>query len=112
MKELDILKMQLHIRSLTHMQCVCVLVTQSCPTLCDPMDYSPSGSSVHGILQARILEWFDISSSTHTHRHRANPDSSGQFSGFCKGFCKPRSNRRNHTHKIVRQKSLTFCMKT
>ena len=30
----------------------CVLVTQSCPTLCDPTDYSPPGSSVHGILQA------------------------------------------------------------
>ena len=30
---------------------------QSCPTLCDPMDCSPPGSSVHGILQARILEW-------------------------------------------------------
>jgi len=30
---------------------------QSCLTLCDPMDYSPPGSSVHGILQARILEW-------------------------------------------------------
>jgi len=29
----------------------------SCPTLCDPMDCSPPGSSVHGILQARILEW-------------------------------------------------------
>ena len=29
---------------------------QSCPTLCDPMDGSPPGSSVHGILQARILE--------------------------------------------------------
>ena len=34
-----------------------VLVTWLCPTLCDPMDYSPPGSSVHGILQARILEW-------------------------------------------------------
>ena len=30
---------------------------QSCPTLCDPRDCSPSGSSVHGILQGRILEW-------------------------------------------------------
>ena len=29
----------------------------SCPTLCDPMDYSLPGSSVHGILQARVLEW-------------------------------------------------------
>ena len=32
-------------------------VAQSCPTLCDPMDCSSPGSSVHGILQARILEW-------------------------------------------------------
>ena len=33
------------------------LVTQLCLTLCDPMDCSPPGFSVHGILQARILEW-------------------------------------------------------
>ena len=32
-------------------------VAQLCPTLCNPMDYSPPGSSVHGILQARIREW-------------------------------------------------------
>jgi len=38
-----------------------VLVPQSCPTLCDPMDCSPLGSSVHGIFQARILEWVAIS---------------------------------------------------
>ena len=36
-------------------------VTQSCPTLCDPVDYSPPGSSIHGILQASILEWVTIS---------------------------------------------------
>ena len=36
------------------------LVTQSCLTLCHPMDCSPPGSSVHGILQARILEWVAI----------------------------------------------------
>ena len=30
---------------------------QSCPTLCDPIDGSPSGSTVPGILQARVLEW-------------------------------------------------------
>ena len=36
---------------------------QSCPILCEPMDCSPPGSSVHGILQARILEWVAISSS-------------------------------------------------
>ena len=37
-----------------------LLVAQSCLTLCDPMDCSPPGSSVHGILQARILEWVAI----------------------------------------------------
>ena len=36
---------------------------QSCPILSDPMDHSPPGSSVHGILQARMLEWIAISSS-------------------------------------------------
>ena len=39
---------------------VCVLVAQSCPTLCNPVDCSPPGSSVHGILQARILGWVAI----------------------------------------------------
>ena len=34
---------------------------QSCPTLCDPRDGSPPGFSVHGILQARTLEWVAIS---------------------------------------------------
>ena len=36
---------------------------QSCPTLCDPMDFSPKGSSVHGILWATILEWVAMPSS-------------------------------------------------
>ena len=36
--------------------CVCAQLLQLCPTLCDPMDYSPPGSSVHGIFQAQILE--------------------------------------------------------
>ena len=38
------------------MQCACARLLQSCPTLCDLMDYSPPGSSVRGILQERILE--------------------------------------------------------
>ena len=44
---------------LNNSNCNCseVLVTPSCLTFCNPMDCSPSGSSVHGILQARILEW-------------------------------------------------------
>ena len=33
---------------------------QSCPTLCDPMDGSPPGSPIHGIFQARVLEWVAI----------------------------------------------------
>ena len=36
---------------------MCAKLLQLCPTLCDPMDWSLPGSSVHGILQARILEW-------------------------------------------------------
>ena len=43
---------------------VAVLLTQSCPNLCNPMDYSSLGSSVHGILQARILEWLAITYSS------------------------------------------------
>ena len=39
---------------------ICVLAAQSCPPLCDPMDCSPPGFSVHGILQTRILEWVAI----------------------------------------------------
>ena len=42
---------------------VCVWVTQSCLTLCVPMDCSPPGSSVCGIFEARIQEWVAISSS-------------------------------------------------
>ena len=42
-------------------------VAQSCLTLCNPMDHSPPGSSLHGILQTRILEWF------------ARPSSRGSF---------------------------------
>ena len=39
---------------------VCILITQSCLIICDPMDCSPRGSSVHGIPQARILQWVAI----------------------------------------------------
>ena len=39
---------------------MCVLITQSCPTLCDPLNCSLPGSSVLGILQARVLEWVAI----------------------------------------------------
>ena len=45
-------------------------VAQLYPTLCDPMDCSLSGSSVHGILQARILEWVAVPFSRGSSQHR------------------------------------------
>ena len=54
-----------------NMVCVCVLVAQSCPIPCNPMDCTPPGSSVHGILQARVLEWVAIP--------------------FCRGSSRPRN---------------------
>ena len=54
--------------------CFCYLVTMSCPILCDLMYCSLPGSSVHGILQTRILEWVAIPSSRGSSRHRdSNP---------------------------------------
>ena len=47
-----------------------MLVAQSCPTVCDPTDCSPPGFSVHGILQARILEWIAIPFSRGTSQPR------------------------------------------
>ena len=47
---------------------------QVCPNLCDPMDCSPPGSSVHGILQARILDWVTMPSSRGSFQpQRSNP---------------------------------------
>ena len=65
-------------------------VTQSCPTLCDPMDCSLPGSSVHGIFQARVLEWGAIAFSNdqprqHIKKQRhyfANKGPSSQGYGF------------------------------
>ena len=51
------------------------LVTQLCLTLCDPTDYIPLGSSVHGILQARILEWVAIPFSRKLSRSGIEPGS-------------------------------------
>ena len=59
-----------------HLMCACSVieseseVAQSCLTLCDPVDCSPPGSSIHGILQARILEWVTISFSRGSSRPR------------------------------------------
>ena len=62
--------------------CVCVLVAQLCPILCDPMDCSPPGSSVRGILQARILEELAIAFS----RGSSQPGDRTQVSCITGGF--------------------------
>ena len=54
--------------------CACSVV-QSCLTLCNPIDYSPEGSSVHGILQTRILEWVAISFSENLPGPEIEPES-------------------------------------
>ena len=59
-----------------------VLVAQSCPTLCNPMDCSPAGSSVHGLLQARILEWVAIPISRRTSQPRDRTQVSCIAGGF------------------------------
>ena len=55
-------------------KCICVCVhaklLQLCPTLCDPMDYSPPSSSVHRIPHARILQWAAMPSSRGSFRPR------------------------------------------
>ena len=70
--------------------CVCVSVTQLCSTLCDPMDCNPPGSSVHGILQARILEWVAIP--------------------FSRGSSWPRDHTILHSYKVI--KTVWYCHRT
>ena len=53
----------------------CMLVAQLCQTLCDPMDCNPPSSSVHGIFQARILEWVAISFSRASSQPMIEPGS-------------------------------------
>ena len=69
-------------------------VTQSCLTLCDPMDWSLPGSSVHGILQARVLGWVAISFSI-------IPVDGNQNHGPPQ--CTPPCNRRQHGTTVKAQ---------
>ena len=59
----EYLSAQISIRTEISISEMKVLVTKSCLTLCDHVDCSPPGSSVHGILQAKILEWVAMPSS-------------------------------------------------
>ena len=53
--------LQQHLLSAKHCSAAAAKSLQSCPTLCDPIDGSPPGSPIPGILQARTLEWVAIS---------------------------------------------------
>ena len=68
---------------------------QSCPTLCDPMDDNSPGSSVHGVLQARILEWVAMPSSRGSSQTR---DQMGIYYVSCTGKkqCPP-----NNAHLLI-----------
>ena len=66
----------------TNLAHLCMLATQSCPTLCDLIICSPPGSSVHGILQARILEWVAMPSSRGSSDPRIEPASPALAGGF------------------------------
>ena len=62
--------------------CCAVLIAQSCLTLCNSKDYSPPGSSVHGILQARILERVAMPSSSQSSQPRHRTQVSHMAGGF------------------------------
>ena len=73
-------------------------VAQSCPTLYNPMDCSLPGSSFHGILQARILEWVAISFS----RRGEYPDNLvGEGAGHMRGHPQGRSRRDINTWDVL-----------
>ena len=65
----------LHIYICIYVKCMRAKPLQSCPAFWGPVDYSPPGSSVHGILQAGILEWGAISSSRGSFQPRIEPAS-------------------------------------
>ena len=78
--------MERHFFNIDEKQCLIIIfkvkVSQSCPTLCDPMNCNLPGSSVHWILQARILEWVAVSFS----RESSQPRDQTQVSRIAGGF--------------------------
>ena len=72
LRELDVFRRKFYESSFSHLPIlkVDVLVAHLCLTLCNSMDYSLPGSSIHGVLQARILEWVAIPFSRGSSRPR------------------------------------------
>ena len=79
--------------------------TKSCPTLVTPMDCSPPGSSVHGISQARILEWVTISFS----RGSPQPRDRTHISCLAGGYFTAETPKKTETETKVAQSCLTLC---
>ena len=79
-------------------------VAKSCPTLCDPVDYSTTGSSIHGILQARVLEWVAISFSRGSSWPRDRTQVS-RIPGRCFNLWATREAQRKATPKNVQTTS-------
>ena len=77
-----------------------VLVAPSCPTLCNPMDCSPPGSSVHGISQARILEWVAMSFSRGSSPPRDKTHLLGRWIPY---HWVTKEDTHTHTHKYIWQ---------
>jgi len=91
-----------------HCACMCAKFLQSCPTLYNPMDKSPPSSDVHGILQARILEWVAMPCS----RELPNPGVSCSSCIEGRFFTsEPQGSPRPHSDQIrsVTQLCLTLC---
>ena len=88
---------------------MCAQLLQSCPTLCDPMDCSPPGSSLHGILQARILELVAMSTSRGSSRPRNQTCSSCIADWFFTAEPPQKTQRYLYWHLIGRHQG---CCKT
>ena len=81
---------------------------QSCPTLSDPMDCSPPGSSVHGIFQARVLEWGAIAFSDLPLSHLESPLLGGYY--MLKSVLYVLSHLILIKHSVLQVLSLVFCL--
>ena len=90
----------LFIRSHSECTCMCAKSPQSCSTLRDTMDCSPPDSSVHGILQARILKWVPMPSS----RRSSQPRGRTQLSCFAGRFFTAEPPGKTRSHNSAPQK--------
>ena len=96
------------------LQSVRQLCAQSCPTLCDSMDYSPPGSSIRVIFHARILEWVAVSSSRGSSRPRDRTQVScvscigRRVPHHCATWEAPLSPLASDRRELVRLKIFTF----